>query len=59
VPIRGFGVGLIALAAFAAAAGILLRRRRPALTTAGYATRRRDLKELYVGDLKELYVAGL
>jgi hypothetical protein len=51
VPIRGFGVGLIALAAFAAAAGLLLRRSRPALTTAGYATRHRDVKELYVAGL--------
>lgn len=47
--IRSFGVGLIALAAFAAA-GILLRRRRPALTTAGTGKYR---------DIGDLYVAGL
>ena len=50
VPIRGFGVGLLALAAVAAA-GFLLRRRRRALTTAGFRSRHRDVGELYVAGL--------
>ncbi|MDH5196980.1 MAG: hypothetical protein OEY20_06990 [Gemmatimonadota bacterium] len=50
VHIRNFGVGLIALAAFAAA-GFLLRRRRPAMNTAGSRSRYRDVGELYVAGL--------
>jgi len=48
--IRTFGVGLLALAAVAAA-GFLLRRRRPALTTAGIGSRYRDVGDLYVAGL--------
>jgi hypothetical protein len=50
VSIRSFGVGLLALAAVAVA-GLLLRRRRPALTTAGFGSRHRDVGELYVAGL--------
>jgi hypothetical protein len=50
VRIRSFGVGLLALAAVAAA-GFLLRRRRPAFTAAGRRSRSPDVRELYVAGL--------
>jgi hypothetical protein len=50
VSIRSFGVGLVALAAFAAA-GFLLRRRRPALRAAGAGFKHRDVASLYVAGL--------
>ena len=45
-PIRRFAVGLLALAAIAAA-GILLTRRRPSLTAVRGGTNRKSVDDLY------------